>query len=476
MMLNHLSAAVMSIAASSANHVWQSTVFAAVVALLTLCLRKNQARIRYRLWLAASLKFLLPFSLLTALGGHLARPLHWLGSQGHLPTAMQEAGQPFLFVVTALGHATTATYLLPLLIVATWLCGVFTVLGLWFSRWRRVASLTHGASPKHEGRELNALRRLEEMSGVKKPIPFLLSTNALEPGIFGIVRPVLLWPASLSDHLSNSHTEAILTHELAHVRRRDNLAAAIHMMVEAIFWFHPLVWWLGARLVDERERACDEAVLQLGNPPQTYAESILKTCEFCVSAPLACISGVTGADLKQRIARIMTQRSAAQLNLSRKLLLSFAGILTVAGPMIFGLASDPLVIAQSPQASAPPQMSVEGAQPPRDIASNAQSEITTSAPRVYKIGGEVKPPELVYAPDPEFSEEAKRAKFQGVCVLSLIVDAQGLPQNIRVVRHLGMGLDRKAVEAIQQYRYKPATLHKEPVAVQVHIEVNFRRY
>ena len=52
--------------------------------------------------------------------------------------------------------------------------------------------------------------------------------------------------------------------------RRDNLAAAIHMVVEAIFWFHPLVWWIGARLVEERERACDEEVLRLGNEPTVY--------------------------------------------------------------------------------------------------------------------------------------------------------------------------------------------------------------
>jgi len=58
-------------------------------------------------------------------------------------------------------------------------------------------------------------------------------------------------------------------HEVQHVRRRDNLAAAMHLVVEAIFWFHPLVWWLGARLVEERERACDEEVLRLGNQPES---------------------------------------------------------------------------------------------------------------------------------------------------------------------------------------------------------------
>ena len=85
-------------------------------------------------------------------------------------------------------------------------------------------------------------------------------------------------------------------------------------------------------------------------------------------------------------------------------------------------------------------------------------------------------PKLIFAPDPEYSEEARRAKYQGVCVVSLIVDAQGNPQRVQVVRHLGKGLDKKAVVAVKQYRFEPATHNGEPVAVEVNIEVNFRLY
>src|SRR5204863_9231542 len=133
--------------------------------------------------------------------------------------------------------------------------------------------------------------------------------------------------------------EAVLANELWHVRRRDNLAAAIHMVVEAIFWFYPLVWWLGARLVEERERACDEEVLELGSERQVYAESILKVCEFCVESPLTCVSGITGADLKKRMVYIMTERIVCKLDFIRKLVLSAAGLLAVAAPIIFGLVT-----------------------------------------------------------------------------------------------------------------------------------------
>ena len=151
-----------------------------------------------------------------------------------------------------------------------------------------------------EGREVEALRRMERIAGVRQRIEIRLSRASIEPGIFGMVRPVLMWPEGISRHLDDAQLDAILTHEVQHVHRHDNLAAAIHMVVEAIFWFHPLLWWLGARLVEERERACDEDVLELGSERQVYAEGILKVCEFCLASPLACMSGVAGGNLEEK--------------------------------------------------------------------------------------------------------------------------------------------------------------------------------
>jgi TonB family protein len=95
---------------------------------------------------------------------------------------------------------------------------------------------------------------------------------------------------------------------------------------------------------------------------------------------------------------------------------------------------------------------------------------------LYHVGGGVSPPVLIYSVDAEFSDEARRAKYQGVSVVSLIVDAHGLPQRIRVVRKLGMGLDEKAVEAVRQYKFKPSTYQGKPVPVEITIEVNFHIY
>lgn len=96
---------------------------------------------------------------------------------------------------------------------------------------------------------------------------------------------------------------------------------------------------------------------------------------------------------------------------------------------------------------------------------------------LYHVGGGVSAPVPLNQVEAEFSDEARRAKYQGVCLISLIVDAQGNPQNPRVVRTLGMGLDEKALEAVRKYKFKPAMKDgKTPVPVMITVEVNFRLY
>jgi len=96
---------------------------------------------------------------------------------------------------------------------------------------------------------------------------------------------------------------------------------------------------------------------------------------------------------------------------------------------------------------------------------------------VYQVGGRISNPVLIVQPEAEFSDEARRAKYQGICVIALIVDAQGNPQNVHVIRSLGMGLDEKAMEAVRKYKFKPAMKDgKTPVPVMITVEVDFHLY
>jgi bla regulator protein blaR1 len=341
-----------------ANHVWQSTVFVVATWLVTLLLRRNQAQVRYRLWLAASVKFLVPFSLLIRLGGFLTEQQHVaIGPQMTIYSAIDLAGQPFSGIpsVTSAVHSVSlmerSAMWMPVALAAVWLCGVVTVLLVWYARWRRVSATLRRAIPVEEGREVEVLRRLESLGKVRTRIALLRSQELMEPGVFGIFRPVLLWPERLSERLEDEHIEAILAHERMHVQRYDNLTAALHMAVEAAFWFHPIVWWIEARMLEERECACDEAVVQLSGRREAYAESLLKVCRFCVESPLTCVSGVTGADLSRRIRSITTRRFET-LGLGGKLLLGASAFAAIAVPVVIGSLHTVRIHAQVQKAPA----------------------------------------------------------------------------------------------------------------------------
>jgi uncharacterized protein (TIGR03435 family) len=250
------------------------------------------------------------------------------------------------------GSAPSPAPMLPIgiiLVAGLWLCGSLAIIAHWFSDWRRISSIARSGRSVSNGREFSALRRAEYKSGLRISIPLIISPRELEPGVFGIFRPALLWPDGLSSKLDDSQIEAIMMHEVEHVRRRDNLTAAIHAFVEAIFWFHPVVRWMSARMSEERERACDEKVLQENSRPETYAQSILTVCSLCMEPAAPCVSGVSAGNLKQRILRIMTRGSATALTPWRKAALAAAAVLIVALPFGFGVVHGQAITAANPE-------------------------------------------------------------------------------------------------------------------------------
>jgi bla regulator protein BlaR1 len=314
------------------NHLWQSTAFAAATWLLTLVLKSNRAQTRYWVWLAASMKFLVPFALLVAAGNQVSwRTAPPVSAPGVAePIARTFGASAPLVVARESGPAKTNP--MPELLLLVWAAGFVVVLIRWGREWTRM--------------HVNV--RSSKSLDLGLPVPVRSSAALMEPGVFGVLRPVLLLPEGIAERLTAAQLDAILAHELCHVRRMDNLATAMHMVVEAVFWFHPLVWWIGARLMEERERACDEEVLRSGNDAQTYAEGILKVCEFYLRSPLECVAGVSGANLNKRIEEIVSNRMVRGLSVAKKLLLACAGMLAVVGPLAIGLMNAPPIQAQAP--------------------------------------------------------------------------------------------------------------------------------
>jgi hypothetical protein len=157
-----------------------------------------------------------------------------------------------------------------------------------------------------------------------------------EPAVAGIVRPVLLVPHGIEGWLSPRQLRAVLAHERCHIRRRDNLTAALHMVVECLFWFYPLAWWLETRLIAERERACDEAVLADGSNPTDYAEGIVRVCEKYLVSPLPCAAGVGGGNLARRIESILNPPRHVRLSALQAILLGSMASAVVAEPIVSG--------------------------------------------------------------------------------------------------------------------------------------------
>lgn len=326
-----------------ANHLWQSTLCLGLAALLVRSLKAHSARWRYRIWLAASVKFLVPFALLSGLGARLPQPAHASGPTVSVSIAMQTIGEPFQAGGDSLAAGgsifSALEALLPTMqhvVVSVWLAGAALLLAGHLIRRCRMTRLIRASTPLDDGREYEALERGRRAVGLRVPIGLLTSDSWLEPAVAGTMRPSILWPAGLTPRLTDRELDAIFAHELLHVRRRDNLVAATHGLVARVFWFHPLVWWLHGRLLEERERACDEAVLTLGNPPHTYALGILKVGNFCLRSPLATMAGVTGANLTQRVEDIMSARTALSLGAGRTMLLALTGAALVLGPVAAG--------------------------------------------------------------------------------------------------------------------------------------------
>jgi TonB family protein len=231
----------------------------------------------------------------------------------------------------------------------------------------------------------------------------------------------LLLPQGLVEHLSPAQVDAVLAHELSHWRRRDNLTAAVHMLVEAVFWFHPLVWWVGARLVEERERACDEAVVRAGHDGRTYAEAILKVCEHYVASTLKCAAGVSGADLKRRVVEIARSRVMSELPIQKKILLGTFALATVLVPIVFGAVSGSAA-----------------AQADRDIVP------------LVRI-------------NPNYPTEALEARREGQVIVEFTVTATGTVRDIVVVESSSPEFDAPTIAALMKWRYQPLIEGGQPV-------------
>jgi len=305
------------------NHLWQSTLFCGGAWLITLMLRTNSAALRHWVWLLASAKFLVPFSLLFSIGSFIGLPA--ARSADIQPLLLGDALQsasvlvsPGALRVTEVGPGSTILVTL----FAIWLGGALVVGLRWLLAWHAANSIVRAARPAPGA-----------------PPDARITDADIEPAVARIFHPVVLLPAALLGRLSDPELNAVLAHEHEHIARRDNLKASIHRLVETLFWFHPAVWWIGRQMLEERERACDETVLENGHDRGDYAAGILAVCRHC-RAGASVAAAATSGDVTRRVRYILGTARPAAVGALKTVSLLAVTIAIATAPLFAGAAQD----------------------------------------------------------------------------------------------------------------------------------------
>ena len=399
--------------------------------------------------------------------------------------------------------------------------------------WAAGAILALLRTARDAQRWREAARQAMPVSGRALPIdfPVELSSACHEPAVAGILDPVILLPAGgYLDDLTDDELRSVLTHELEHVRRRDNLRALVVQVVCTLFWFSPVHRAARRRLVELRERACDAAVLARGCEPQSYLSALAKSCQSSFHS--SAVASMSRLHLRERMESIMTFEPQSNRRMSwalRVAIIAVAGIIATA----FGLfAPSPYLHASTPgQFSA--DVYVKPAPDGRYVATikvdapdgpfttmavvqslpESRTLTSTHGGRTYKVvvntaadasgtaeievregndvvwtatrlfaapeppvktGSTQQPPRLLEKVEPVYSAAAKQAGVMGVVIVELTINERGTIDDARILKGLGYGLDEATIDAVKQWRFEPGTIDGRPVPVKFNITMNFR--
>lgn len=262
------------------------------------------------------------------------------------------------------------------------------------------------------------------------------------PVTYGWRQPVILLPSKTLE-LPAELREVIECHELIHVHRRDWLWVLAETAVRSLLWFHPAVWFLLNRIQLTREQTVDREVVQLFRNRDRYLDALVAVASHQLPSSFA-PAFVRKRQLAERVRALIKEVPMSRARIAAGFLAAGSILpLAVVGAMWFF----PFVGA---------------------------AQTTQTGGTVYRPGDGVTNPIPISRPKPQYSEQATKAHWGGTVVLSIVVDEKGVPRNVKVVKPLGLGLDEKAIEAAQQWRFRPGLKNGVPVPVRAQIEMIFR--
>jgi beta-lactamase regulating signal transducer with metallopeptidase domain len=283
---------------------WQGTLVALTLSAVLALIDERAARLRYALstFVLASM---LAVPLVTAFSsGALIGTTRAATPVANLTAVGAEGG-------TAAGSATTLTsravgelaawapWLVPL-----WLCGVLVLTVRTFAGWSAARTLTRTGLVEVPEQDFRRFLALKRRFGVAREVVFRQSRRAGVPAVIGYLRPVLLLPVSAVSGMTAQQIDAVVAHELAHIRRHDYLVNAFQQLAEILLFFHPAVWWVSSQIRREREHCCDDLAVLVCGDVLTYAKALLTLEEQRGAAPRLALAATHG-NLAERVRRLV---------------------------------------------------------------------------------------------------------------------------------------------------------------------------
>ncbi|HEU0175032.1 MAG TPA: M56 family metallopeptidase [Blastocatellia bacterium] len=336
-----------------ANHLWQATLLTIAVWIASIWLGRAGARQVF--WTLAFAKLLLPSTLLFLLARGMGLSLPWPAPAETIVGADAEVllliAEPVAQPESDAGAGHNEAYCV---LTALWLIGIALCLAGWAWRRRRSAAVALAGERVGAGREAAMLADLKNRLNVRTPVGLILCSRFAEPMVWRALRPLIVLPRGLAENLNDGELESVLAHELFHVKRYDNLFGSLQMFVCCFFWFHPLVWLIDRKLIENREVMCDERVLLSGlsgAAPDAYAASLWKVVQFGLGWPVAGISRAAGSNLNRRIKLMLNANHRSKSSMASRALagITFVALIALAAAMAL-FSRDGVAEAKRPDA------------------------------------------------------------------------------------------------------------------------------
>jgi TonB family protein len=436
-----------------ANSIWEAALVAAVGYLLSRLVRRLGAQIEHRIWVAT-----LMVSVVTP-----ALPLirELAASLIAIHTPVQHASMILIASSNGLPGSQPA-FVLPQAVLWSFLA--LNVAATFYFAVRLVCSLLGASDLVRKAVPASLTPEQDEIwRRCKRSLSLdaaqLLASAVSGPVALGLRTPILLLPGDFPAKCTAQDFLAALAHECAHLKRRDFKKNLFYEAISLPLCFHPAIWAIKAQIAQTREMVCDAMVMERHMDARNYSRSLLRLATMVALAarePAIHPIGIFDANiLEKRIMRISMKKHQASALLKNAALFSVALILLSAA-----LTSAALAFVIEPQSP-----------------SQGATQNTPYGP-VYKVGKDLTAPVVLKSVEAKFPKSAHdtKAGFNAVVLVHLVVDAEGSPRDVQISRSYNADFDAEAVKAVQQYRFKPAMKDGKPVAVEINIEIDFRKY